>query len=135
MNTVAISGNLTRDPELRTTAGGTDVCNVGLAWEKRVKDGDEWVGKAQFFELTVWSGLGKMFADKARKGDRVFVQGELEQSSWETEGGEKRSKVVIVARDVDGEWKYRKRDEVPAASAPTASQPAAPVADDDDIPF
>ena len=133
MNTIAISGNLTRDPELRSTAGGTDVCNVGLAWEKRVKDGDDWKGVPHFFEITVWSGLGKMFAEKARKGDRVFIQGELEYSAWETDGGEKRSKVVIVARDVDGEWKYRKRGDVPA---PTESAPAAaPVADDDDIPF
>jgi len=139
INTVVVSGRLTRDPELRTTNSGVSVANTGIAVEQYVKDAEP---KVSFFDLTIWSGFADLCAKKARKGDTVTVEGRLHQNQWETDSGEKRSKVEIVVNQMEGEFLYRKADgsDTPAStldggSAATGGQPAAAVASDDDIPF
>lgn len=131
MNTVAISGNLTRDPELFETAAGP-VCKFGLAWNQRKKQGDEYVDVAHFFDVSYFGRRGELMAAKAEKGNLVFVQGRLDYGSWEKDG-EKRSKVTIVADVVEGECFFKKAGDIPAATPTTSSSPAAQ--DDDDIPF
>lgn len=92
--TVSVAGNLTRDPELRFTAGGQAVCSFGIA----VNRGKDKPG--EFFDVTVWEQQGENVSESLEKGDRVIVTGRLSQRSWETDDGSKRSKVEIVAYEV-----------------------------------
>lgn len=99
LNVVALTGNLTRDPELRHTPSGTSVCKLGLAVNDRTKKNDEWVDVAYFFDVTVWGKMGENCAQYLSKGRPVAIQGKLIWSSWEKDG-QKRSKVEIVAQSV-----------------------------------
>ncbi len=100
-NTVTIIGNVTRDPELRYLTSGTALASFGVAWNNRYKDrnGDQ-VEDTSFFDVTCWRDLADNVSESISKGDRVIVYGKLEQRSWETQDGEKRSKVEIVADEV-----------------------------------
>jgi single-strand DNA-binding protein len=101
INTVTISGNLTRQPELRATASGTSVCNLGIACNDRYKDaGGEWKDKPYFFDVVVWGAVGEAAARDLNKGSKVVLHGKLTQNSWEDKDGNKRSKVEINAADV-----------------------------------
>lgn len=99
VNVVTIVGNTTRDPELRYTSAGLAVCNFSVAsnrrWQNRTTN--EWEEKVSFFDVTVWSDQAQNVAESLRQGDRVVVTGRLEQRSWETDTGDKRSKVELVA--------------------------------------
>lgn len=99
-NTVTIVGNATRDPELRFTPSGTPLCSFGVAWNRRYERGGEQVEEVSFFDVTCWSSLAENVAESITKGARVIVSGRLDQRSWETPEGERRSKVEIVADDV-----------------------------------
>lgn len=99
-NTVSIVGNMTRDPELRYTPNGASVCNFGVAWNKRYQRNGEQVEEVSYFDVTCWGTLAENVAASLTKGTRVVVSGELEQRSWETPQGERRSKVEIKADDV-----------------------------------
>lgn len=99
-NTVNIVGNITRDPELRYTPSGASVCNFGIAWNKRYQRNGEQVEEVSFFDIVCWGTLADNVAASLGKGTRVIVTGELEQRSWETPQGEKRSKIEIKADDV-----------------------------------
>lgn len=100
-NTVTIIGNVTRDPELRYLTSGTALASFGVAWNNRYKDrnGDQ-VEDTSFFDVTCWRDLADNVSESISKGDRVIIYGKLEQRSWETQDGEKRSKVEIVADEV-----------------------------------
>jgi single-strand DNA-binding protein len=101
-NTVNVVGNATRDPELRFTPSGQAVANFGLAvnrrWQNRQTS--EWEEAVSFFDITCWGQLAENVAESIQKGTRVVVDGRLDQRSWETEQGDKRSKVEIVADEV-----------------------------------
>ena len=101
-NTVNIVGNVTRDPELRFTPSGQAVANFGVAvnrrWQNRQTQ--EWGEAVSFFDVTCWGQLAENVAESVQKGTRVVVDGRLDQRSWETEQGDKRSKVEIVADEV-----------------------------------
>jgi single-strand DNA-binding protein len=132
INSVIISGRLTRDPELRHTPSGNPVVSVGLASERYNKDDAEnpYVG---FFEIEAWGKYAELVARKAQKGDKVTVEGRLNFNSWEAEDGSKRSKVFITANQLEGEWLYRPADGGQTSIATDA--PADGAAADDDIPF
>ena len=99
-NEVTVVGNITRDPELRYTPSGASVASFGVAWNRKyTKDGQDHE-QVSFFDVTCWATLGENCAASLRKGSRVVVTGRLEQQSWESPSGEKRSKIVIVADDV-----------------------------------
>ena len=99
-NRVVLVGNLTRDPELRSSQSGTSVADVGLAVNERRKDqGGNWVEDANFFDVTVWGRNAEVLHDYARKGSQILVEGRLKQDTWEQEG-QKRSKVKIIAERV-----------------------------------
>ena len=101
-NTVNIVGNVTRDPELRFTPSGQAVASFGVAvnrrWQNRQTQ--EWEEAVSFFDVTCWGQLAENVAESIQKGTRVVVDGRLDQRSWETEQGDKRSKVEIVADEV-----------------------------------
>ncbi len=96
-NNVSVTGNVTRDPELRFTQGGMAVASFGLAWNKRKQDGED---EVSFFDVTCFRSLAENVAESIPKGARVVVQGTLSQRSWENQEGERRSKVEIVADEV-----------------------------------
>jgi single-strand DNA-binding protein len=101
-NTVTITGNATREPELRYTPSGQAVASFGVAvnrrWQNRQTQ--EWEEAVSFFDVTAWSQLAENVSESVAKGTRVTISGRLDQRSWETPEGEKRSKVEIVADDI-----------------------------------
>jgi single-strand DNA-binding protein len=100
-NTVTVVGNVTRDPELRFTPSGAAVTTFGLAWNRRSQNArGETEEQVSFFDVTCWRQLAENVAESLTKGTRVVVYGRLEQRSWETPDGERRSKVEIVADEV-----------------------------------
>ena len=101
INRVTITGNLTRDPELRHTPSGTAVCTLGVAVNGRRKEGDQWVDKPNYFNVVVWGAQGQNCANYLSKGRPVAVDGRLDWRSWEAKDGSgKRSTVEIVADTV-----------------------------------
>ena len=97
---VTIVGNLTRDPELRFTAGGKGVASFGVAVNRRYQVNGEWQEKVSFFNVTAWDTLGENAAASLTKGTRIMVTGRLEQREYETTAGEKRNVVEIVADEL-----------------------------------
>ncbi|MEI6448335.1 MAG: single-stranded DNA-binding protein [Actinomycetes bacterium] len=102
VNVVVLIGNLTRDPELRATAGGTSVCKLGLAVNERAKDPatGEWGERPNYFDIDVFGAQGESCAQYLTKGRQVAVEGRLRWRSWETQEGQKRSAVSVVANTV-----------------------------------
>ncbi len=99
-NTVTVVGNVTRDPELRFTSGGKGVASFGLAVNRRYQVNGEWQEKVSFFNVTAWDQLGENASASLTKGSRVIVTGRLEQREYETNSGEKRNVVEIVADEL-----------------------------------
>ncbi len=99
-NQVILMGNLTRDPELRSTPSGQSVCNFGLALNRAYKNSEgEWVEATDFVDIVAWGPLGERVAQYLTKGRAALVNGRLQSRSWEQDGA-KRSKVEVVAQDV-----------------------------------
>lgn len=101
VNVTVITGNLTRDPELRHLASGTAVCKLRVAVNTRRKDGSgKWFDKPNYFDVTVWGAQGENCAEYLAKGRPVAVEGRLEWREWEDQSGNKRQGVEIVANSV-----------------------------------
>ncbi len=93
-------GNLTRDPELRTTPNGQSVCSFALALNRSYKGQDgEWKEMTDFIDIVAWGPLGERVAQYLSKGRPALVSGRLQSRSWEQDG-QKRNKVEVVANDV-----------------------------------
>ncbi len=155
INTVTVSGNLTREPEVRNIPGsGQAVCSLRIAHNERYKDASgEWADRAAYFDVTVWSGLGEWMGRNLHKGQKVVVSGRLKWREWEQDGNKRQAvdivadSVVPVVRDGDarggGSNGYAARSDVPADTSDfqQRQQPARPSAAaarrpaDDDIPF
>ena len=101
-NSVTVVGNLTRDPELRYTPSGQANASFGVAvnrrWQNRQTQ--EWEERVSFFNVVCWREMADNVAESLAKGARVVVTGRLEQRSWETDNGEKRSVVEVVADEI-----------------------------------
>ncbi len=101
-NSVTLIGNITRDPELRFTPSGQPTATFGLAvnrrWQNRQTN--EWEEATSFFDVVTWRELAENASESLEKGSRVIVTGRLEQRSWETPDGERRSKVEVIADEV-----------------------------------
>ncbi len=93
-------GNLTRDPELRYTASGAAVASFGLAVNRKYKAGDEWKEEVCFVDITVWAKQAENCAEYLHKGSPVFLEGRLNFQSWETDTGQKRTKLEVVANNI-----------------------------------
>jgi len=102
LNNVTVVGNITRDPEMRFTANGRSTTNFGIAVNRswRNQQTNEWEERTSFFNVVSWGNLADNVGSALKKGMRVLVTGRLEQRSWETEQGDKRSVVEIVADEV-----------------------------------
>lgn len=125
MNTVVISGNLTRDVETRATTSGLVVANGRIAINNRKKQGEEWVDAPVFIDIVAFGKIAENFAANAKKGSKVYVSGSLSQSDWEKDGV-KKTKIEVIAN----------RIETPKQSdTPTEDEPSAPVVADSDVPF
>jgi single-strand DNA-binding protein len=146
INIVAITGNLTKDPELRSTGSGMSVCQLRVAVNSRRKDqSGEWVDKPNYFDVTVFGAQGENCANYLAKGRPVAVEGRLDFSEWEAKDGSgKRNKVEIIANSVqflgsrsDGAGGngngFEATSDVPADTSDFVQAGAA--ASDEDIPF
>lgn len=101
LNTVAISGNLTRSIELRSTQGGMAIGRFGVAVNERRKQGDEWVDYANFVDVVMFGRRAESLAQYLTKGTKVAIKGHLHYSSWQADDGSKRSKLEVVVDDID----------------------------------
>lgn len=99
-STVTLVGNVTRDPELRYTTGGRGVASFGIAVNRRYQSNGEWQEQTSFFDVVAWGTLGENVAATISKGTRAVVVGRLEQRSWDTQEGEKRSKIEVIADEI-----------------------------------
>ncbi len=102
-NTVTVVGNVTRDPELRFAQSGTSIAQFGVAWNRRRQDQED---EVSFFDVTCFGQMAENVSESLKKGARVVVYGRLEQRSWETEQGDRRSRVSIVAEDIAPSLKW-----------------------------
>ena len=111
-NTTTITGNLTREPEIRYTKEGQATTQLGVAVNRRWQDRttQEWQEATSFFDVVCWRDLAENVALSLSKGMRVVVTGRLEQRSWETEEGEHRSKVEITADEVGPSLRFATAD-------------------------
>lgn len=151
VNSTTISGNLTRDPEVRWLSedGASAIVSFGIAVNRRRKKDDEFIEETSFFNVECFGGFAILVKKKMRKADSATIQGRLEQQQFEKDG-QNREKVVIVADQIDSEAFFRSADEnatvevgstgvttTPAPGTLTEAPEAAPVAaaTKDDIPF
>ena len=132
LNRVILIGNLTRDPELRYTASGQPMAKFGLAVNERYKQGEEWKEKVNFIDITVWGKQAENCNKYLNKGRPVCVEGRLSYSTWETEEGQKRSKLEVIAERVVFLGGRGGDDQQPSGGAGGGMEP---VPGDDDVPF
>ena len=148
INRVVISGNLTRDPDLRSTASGMPVLGFGVAVNDRRKNQQtgEWEDYPNFIDCTMFGARAQSVSRLLSKGSKVAIEGKLRWSQWGRDG-QKRSKIEVIVDEI--EFMTSRNDGAPRAAAPmaapmaqapmTAAPMAAPVVDasvyDDDIPF
>lgn len=138
INRVVISGNLTRDPEMRATASGMSVTQLGIAVNDRRKNNQtgEWEDVPNFFDVVVFGTRGESLSRFLSKGSKIAVEGKLRWSSWETPSGDKRSKVEIIADDIEFLSPRSEGGGGGGYSGPSQkAAPSAPSIDDEDIPF
>ena len=148
LNRVVITGNLTKDPELRSTPSGTPVCKLRVAVNSRRKDSasGEWVDKPNYFDVTVWGSQGENCANYLSKGRPIAVDGRLDWREWEAQDGSKRQAVEIVADSVQflgsrddaqraGGNGFTPSSDVPADTSDFDQPQKSGVGGDDDIPF
>jgi single-strand DNA-binding protein len=110
--TTTITGNLTRDPEIRYTREGQATTSFGVAVNRRWQNREthEWEESTSFFDVVTWRELAENVALSLTKGMRVVVTGRLDQRSWETEEGDRRFKVEIVADEVGASLRFATAD-------------------------
>lgn len=100
INKVIIIGNLTRDAELSYTQSGFALLKFSIAVNRRRKQGDQWVDETSFFDITMFGSRGEAIANYMTKGKKIAVDGQLQQDRWDAQDGTKRSKVVIIADNI-----------------------------------
>lgn len=130
INRVEISGNLTRDAEMRSSRSGTAVLKFSVAVNDRKKNQStgEWEDVTSFVDCTMFGRRAEALESRLRKGVKVFVAGRLRQDTWETEDGSKRSKLEVIVEDIDlGSWES-------GAGSAGGTRPKVSVYDDE-IPF
>jgi single-strand DNA-binding protein len=140
INRVVLVGNLTRDPELRQTPSGTSVCSLRIAVNSRRRDeSGQWIDKPNYFSISVFGNQAESCSQYLSKGRPVAIDGRLDWREWQTQDGQKREAVEIVAESVqflggrgDGELGGGNQF-VPAGAASSADADFQGA--DDDIPF
>ncbi|MDR1108110.1 MAG: single-stranded DNA-binding protein [Spirochaetaceae bacterium] len=155
LNHVVLIGRLTRDAELKYTAGGQAVCKFAIAVNRRRKNGDQWMDEANYFDIVLWGRQAEVLNQYLIKGKQVGVEGELRQDRWEQDG-QNRSRIEIVATNLQliggnagggnssggsaygsgaGSYQERRGEPSPEKSSREAPIPAGDDGFADDIPF
>jgi len=135
-NRVILMGNLTRDPQLRYTPSGTAVSDFGIAVNKRIKSQDgAKQEKTTFVDVTVWRRTAEVVCQYLSKGSPIFLEGYLELDSWKTEDGQNRSKLRVIADNVQFLPRAGAGGGGGGGGDQGVPQPPMDTADDDDIPF
>lgn len=121
INHVAITGNLTRDPELRSTAGGTAVMSFGIAVNDRRKNQKtgEWEDSPNFIDCTMFGARAQSVSRLLSKGSKVAIEGKLRWSQWERDG-QKRSKIEVIVDEIE----FMSRQQGQLGSEPVYAAPA-----------
>lgn len=121
INKATITGNITRDPELRQTQGGTSVLTIGVAVNDRRKNQQtgEWEDYPNFIECTIFGNRATGVAPHLEKGMKVAIEGKLNQSRWQAEDGTNRSKIEIIVDEIE----FMSRQQGQTASKPVQQQP------------
>lgn len=141
INRVSITGNLTRDPELRVTAGGTQVLSFGVAVNDRRRNPQtgEWEDYPNFVDCTMFGTRAEAVSRFLAKGNKVAIEGKLRYSSWEKDG-QRRSKLEVIVDEI--EFMSQRQGGAAPAATPVATPAPAPAAAppsvdlyDEDIPF
>lgn len=134
-NQVVLMGNLTRDPELRTTPNGNNVCSFSLALNRSYKAADgSWTEATDYIDVVAWGALGERVAQYLTKGRPALVSGRLQSRSWEQDGN-KRSKVEVIAQDVTflGGGQGQGGGGTESSDAPTKTAPKAAKKADEEV--
>ena len=135
INRVVISGNLTRDPELRATGSGMSVLKMGVAVNDRRKNQQtgEWEDFPNFVDVTMFGARAEAVSRFLSKGSKVAIEGKLRWSQWESQQGDKRSKLEVVADEIEF---LSARDGGSASYTPPPAENGGPDADlGEEIPF
>ena len=125
INRVIVSGNLTREPEVRTTASGNPVMGFGIAVNDRRKNSQtgEWEDYPNFIDCTMFGARAESLSRYLSKGTKVSIEGKLRWSQWETNEGQKRSKIEIIVDEIEFMSSISNGAQVPATASATAVDP------------
>lgn len=136
INRVVLTGNLTRDAELKQTSGGMAIVKMRLAVNDRRKNAQtgQWEDSPNYIDVTMFGSRGEAVSRFLGKGKQIAVEGKLRWSEWETPAGEKRSKVEVVADDIELLGGRDNGGAAPRAVSAAADEPVAEF-DGEDIPF
>lgn len=133
INCVMLGGRLTRnigDRDYRSLSNGSSVLSFPIAVNRAVKEGDGWRDEPSFIDVTCFGKLADILAESLRRGMRVHVKGELRQERWEAKDGSLKSRIVVVADQVDFE-----RKKSPASELPPQGETGEAYEFEDDLPF
>ena len=100
INHVVLVGRLTRDAELKYTSSGQAVCKFSLAINRRRKVGEQWEDEVNYFDVVLWGRQGEALNQYLQKGKLVGISGELRQDRWQQQDGQNRSKIEIIANNI-----------------------------------
>lgn len=134
-NKVILMGNLTRDPEVRYTPNGIAVANFAIAVNRKYKQGDETREEVSYIDIVVFGKQAESCGQYINKGDSVLIDGRLQQRRWETEDGQKRNKVEVVAQSVNFMPKRSWSGQGQGAASGQSEAVSEPPVDEGDIPF
>jgi single-strand DNA-binding protein len=143
LNKAIIIGRLTRDPELRYTQGGTSVCSFSIANNRTYVSAGEKKETVSYFNCVAWAKTGEVIAEYCKKGQRIGIEGRLQQRSWDDQEGKKRQTVEIVVDNfqflsTSGKGASEGAPEAPSSSSsnePSSSGTMDNPFSDEDIPF
>lgn len=130
VNSVCISGNVGRDPELRETQSGMQVCRFSVCVNDRRKNGNEWEDVPNWVDVTFFGKRGEAIAKHVSKGTHVTIQGKLHESKWQAKDGQKRRNLEVVGKEID--WVSSGQRQQEPAQEPTDDSAGVY---DEDIPF
>jgi len=133
-NKVILLGNLTRDPEVRYTPNGIAVASFAIAVNRKYKQGDETKEEVSYIDIVVFGKQAESCGQYIGKGDSVLIDGRLQQRRWETEEGQKRNKLEVVAQSVNFMPKRTSASQAAGGQAHPEPNPETHV-DEGDIPF
>lgn len=119
-NSVHLIGNLTRDQEVKYTAGGLAIGRFAVAQNYRIKKGEEWVDAVNFFDVTMFGTRTESLAQYLKKGQPVAIEGELRQDRWQDDAGQTKSRVYVIVNDIK---LLAKREGAEGQSAPQPGPP------------